>query len=138
MGVCRICYCGVLNRYCLCASRASSRRGVQGPAQGPLVGSRGNAPARGPGGRAPESSWFFRVFKTPKSLSSHSFPFIFKTSFSAKSFDIVQYKMILTIRAHSGCSDRLLYWHTEAWILALTLRNDLLARTGVSGREVPP
>ena len=57
-------------------SRAErTQRGVQGPAQGSLVslvGSRGNAP-RGPGVRAPRSSWVFRVFKTPKRLSSHNF-----------------------------------------------------------------
>ena len=54
-------------------------------------GVQGQRPGGGPGGRAPGSSWVFRVFKTPKRLSSHSFSFIFKTSFSAKSFDIVRY-----------------------------------------------
>ena len=44
-------------------------------------GVQGQRPGGGPGGRAPGSSWVFRVFETPKRLSSHSFSFIFKTSF---------------------------------------------------------
>ena len=60
MGVCRICYCGVLNRNCLCPSRAERLHGigVQGPAQGPLVGSRGNAPAGVQGAELPEAPGF--------------------------------------------------------------------------------
>ena len=106
MGVCRICYCGVLNRNSLCPSRAERLNGVgsRGPLKGP-GGVQGQSPGGGPGGRAPGSSWVFRVSETPKRLSSHSFSFIFKTSFSAKSFDIVRYKMILglMIKAHSLC-----------------------------------
>ena len=92
MCVCRICYCGVLNKNSLCPIRVKRAERLNG------VGSRG---------RAPGSSWVFRVLKTPKCLSSHSFSFISKTSFSAKSFDIVRYKMMLglMIKAHSLCSD---------------------------------
>ena len=69
-------------------------------------GVQGQRPGGGAGGRAPGSSWVFRVFQTPKRLSSHSFSFILKTSFSAKSFDVLRYKMIIImIRAHSLFSD---------------------------------
>ena len=97
MGVCRICYCGVPNKNSLCPSRAKRAERLNG------VGSRDplKGPWWGPGGRTPRSSWIVRVFQTPKRLSSHSFSVIFKTSFSAKSFDILRYKMILMIRAHS-------------------------------------
>ena len=71
------------------------------------MGSSGNGPA-GSRGQSPRKLLVFQGFKTPKRLSSHSFSFIFKTSFTAKSFDIVRYKMILglMIKAHSLCSDK--------------------------------
>ena len=134
MGVCRICYCGVLNKNSVQVER--SERSVL-TAWGPGARSRapggvqGQRPGGGPGGRAPGSSW---VFKTPKRLSSHSFSFIFKTSFSAKSFDIVRYKMILglIIKAHSLCLD-------IGSFIGIQRRGDLLARTGgVWGGCAPP
>ena len=72
------------------------RRGVgsRGPPKGHWWGPGGNAPAGFQGAEPPEAAGFSGFFKTPKRLSSHSFSFIFKTNFSAKSFDIVRYKMI--------------------------------------------
>ena len=69
-GVCKICYCGGWwnqNRFWPNSRAERTRRGVQGPIQGFLVGFKGNHPD----GRAPGSSMVFRVFKTPKRLSSH-------------------------------------------------------------------
>ena len=46
-------------------AREPSRRGVHGPAQGPMVGSRGNAPA----GQRPQKLWGFSYFNALGELS---------------------------------------------------------------------
>ena len=123
-------------------------------AWGPGAGSRapggvqGQRPGGGPGGRAPGSSWVFRVFQTPKRLSSHSFSFILKTSFSAKSFDILRYKIVCYISMHRPRNSNLsnlcgrcksLAPEIVSWFLDSASRNLLrLRRKARCARLSPP
>ena len=54
-------------------------------------GVQGQRPGGGPGGRAPEAPGFSGFFRPQNASPQHSFSFNLKTSFSAKSFDILQY-----------------------------------------------
>ena len=76
-----------------------------GPTQGPLVGSRGNAPAGVQGAEPPEAPGFSGFLRPQNASPLIVFLSFLRQIFSAKSFDIVRYKIILMIRAHSLCSD---------------------------------
>ena len=93
---------------------------------------RSNAPSGVQGAEPPEAPGFSGFLRPQNASPRIVFLSFFKASVSAKSFDIVRYKMIL------GLMVKLIHYvRKQASLLAyrgvdlaLTSRNDLLARTG--------
>ena len=139
-GVCRICYCGGggLNQNRFWPNNGVERTrhvGSSCPLKGPwcLWWGPGASPRRGSGKQIPQSSWVFRVFKTPKHLSSHNFLSFSKQVLLQNQLTMLIYDIVINLVPF--CSDRpIAYRPTGRYIdVTLTLRNDLLVHRGVWG-----